>query len=208
MGILASSYSKASTLICVGLSQSSAPCRAFAFGVVNRPASTRLVTRGLSSYGINRYIESKFFCQNRTWRQRVVLSAHHQHATVSCGESDIASKWKFISTSDDDQSASLGQRDSLIKNILVCGDGDLSYCAEIGPELERLGIELFATVLEEEEIHNTGKCLRRIYQPIFMIDLLIPTACSYSHCFLGSISIFQDQRKYNYCFGSNSYVWC
>ncbi|KAL3769452.1 hypothetical protein ACHAWU_008861 [Discostella pseudostelligera] len=151
MGILASRYSRTSALICVGLSQSSAPCRAFACGVVNRPAATRLVPRGLSSYGINRYIDSKFFYQNRTWRQRYVLPV--QHSTVSCDESAIASKWKFISD-DDNTSASPRQRDSLIKNILVCGDGDLSYCAEIAPELERLGIELFATVLEEEDIHN------------------------------------------------------
>lgn len=170
MGILASRYSRTSALICVGLSQSSAPCRAYACGVVNRPAATRLVPRGLSSYGINRYIESKFFDQNRTWRQRYVLPV--QHSTVSCDESAIASKWKFISD-DDNTSASPRQRDSLIKNILVCGDGDLSYCAEIAPELERLGIELFATVLEEEDIHNRGKFHRRLSPTHCWEDLLI-----------------------------------
>ncbi len=46
--------------------------------------------------------------------------------------------------------------DATIRNILVCGDGDLSYSAEIAPELDTLGIELYATVLEDEETHNKG----------------------------------------------------
>eukprot|EP00956_Cyclotella_meneghiniana_P023456 scaffold45691_cov74-Cyclotella_meneghiniana.AAC.5 len=42
----------------------------------------------------------------------------------------------------------------MIQNILVCGDGDLSFSADIAAELDSLGIQLFATVLEDEETHN------------------------------------------------------
>jgi hypothetical protein len=45
---------------------------------------------------------------------------------------------------------------AIIRNILVCGDGDLSYSAEIAPELDMLGIQLYATVLEDEATHNKG----------------------------------------------------
>jgi len=61
-----------------------------------------------------------------------------------------ASKWELATICDSDD----GTDTNLIRNLLVCGDGDLSYCAEIAPELNNLGIELVATVLEEEEIHN------------------------------------------------------
>ena len=56
-------------------------------------------------------------------------------------------KWEFVAT---DNSG------SLIKNILVCGDGDLSYTANVAKELSDFdeGIKLFATVLEDEETHN------------------------------------------------------
>lgn len=39
-------------------------------------------------------------------------------------------------------------------NWLVVGDGDLSYCATIAERLARDSIRLFATVLEEESVHN------------------------------------------------------
>ena len=47
----------------------------------------------------------------------------------------------------------------MIHNILVCGDGYLSYSAKIAYELDNLGIELFATVLEDENTHNHGMLL-------------------------------------------------
>ena len=47
----------------------------------------------------------------------------------------------------------------MIQNILVCGDGDLSFSADIAAELDSLGIQLFATVLEDEETHNKGMLL-------------------------------------------------
>jgi hypothetical protein len=84
-----------------------------------------------------------------------------QRATFSCDDS--ASKWKFISPAiEHDISISSPNEEQLptnnfIKNILVCGDGDLSFCAEIAQELKSLDIELFPTVLEEEAIHNKGK---------------------------------------------------
>lgn len=40
-----------------------------------------------------------------------------------------------------------------ISNLLVCGDGDLSYSASIAPTLHRLGIQMISTVLETKESH-------------------------------------------------------
>ena len=40
---------------------------------------------------------------------------------------------------------------------LVCGDGDLSFCAVLSPDTDQRGIELTATVLEDEETHNSGE---------------------------------------------------
>ncbi|KAL3944005.1 MAG: hypothetical protein SGBAC_001915 [Bacillariaceae sp.] len=44
---------------------------------------------------------------------------------------------------------------STTKKWLVCGDGDLSYSAGITEHLANSNISLVATVLEEENIHNT-----------------------------------------------------
>ena len=39
-------------------------------------------------------------------------------------------------------------------NWLVVGDGDFSYCASIAEGLAKKNIQLYATVLEEENVHN------------------------------------------------------
>ena len=43
-----------------------------------------------------------------------------------------------------------------ISNVLVCGDGDLSYSAGLAEQLAEVGVSLTATVLETEEVHNSG----------------------------------------------------
>ena len=83
-------------------------------------------------------------------------------------DASITSKWKFLENSNlSEQSTdkinssdetSDGSTD-LIRNILVCGDGDLSYSAEIAPVLDMLGIQLFASVLEDQVTHNQGMIL-------------------------------------------------
>jgi len=48
---------------------------------------------------------------------------------------------------------------STIENILICGDGDLSFSASVIEELYELKlhhIKVTGTVLEEEETHNEG----------------------------------------------------
>lgn len=72
---------------------------------------------------------------------------------------DASKKWNFVLPNkiEEHQDETPDENDATIRNILVCGDGDLSYSAEIAPELDTLGIELYATVLEDEATHNTGK---------------------------------------------------
>ena len=52
-----------------------------------------------------------------------------------------------------DQSWTFVENDKRIRNILVCGDGDLSYSAAIAPQLKKLGISLTATVWEDQSTH-------------------------------------------------------
>ena len=161
MGIFSSYNASACALVYIGLSHTSARCRAIS---VARPGTTRLLSGQFSYYyGSSRWIEPRFVCHKRARWERDVFS--FQRAKFSCDES--ASKWKFISSAiEHDNSISSPNQDNttnnFIKNILVCGDGDLSYCAEIAQELKSLDIELYATVLEAEAVHNNGKhyCIR------------------------------------------------
>ncbi|KAL7528383.1 hypothetical protein ACHAWF_002543 [Thalassiosira exigua] len=61
-------------------------------------------------------------------------------------------RWEFAAAYDDGDD----ERRS-IRTLLVCGDGDLSHSAEISSELERGGIRMIATVLEEEDVHGRGE---------------------------------------------------
>mmetsp|Transcript_24432 Transcript_24432/g.58957 ORF Transcript_24432/g.58957 Transcript_24432/m.58957 type:complete len:241 (+) Transcript_24432:56-778(+) len=91
-----------------------------------------------------------------------------------------ASKWEFAVAAAADRKHIFSSEDAdIIRKILVCGDGDLSYCAEIAAELDQLGIELYATVLEEEDIHNqvykysrsnTGAIASSGHKPMFGVD--------------------------------------
>jgi len=95
-----------------------------------------------------------------SWKQLQFCHYHgrRRHITSSITQLNLSSdtksissptknKWEFVATDDSG---------SLIKNILVCGDGDLSYTANVAKELSDVdeGIKLFATVLEDEETHN------------------------------------------------------
>lgn len=103
-------------------------------------------------------------------RRRVTICNHSTAAAIEDilepDTTKIASRWKFIPQDDEtieNDAAAVEPRetnDNLIRNILVCGDGDLSFSAEIASELDELGIQLYATVLEDEETHNTGLCCR------------------------------------------------
>lgn len=70
------------------------------------------------------------------------------------------SRWSLLPRKQGDNS-NIGNE--LIQNILVVGDGDLSFCAGIASELQSLNIRLFASVLEDESTHNKGEHFKTIH---------------------------------------------
>ena len=87
----------------------------------------------------------------------------------------VASKWEFTATStysssDEKQRQRDAKNNNFIQNILICGDGDLSYSAEIAHELSDMGIELYATVLEVEDVHNEGMYVPMLSESYLTID--------------------------------------
>jgi len=62
---------------------------------------------------------------------------------------DDPSFWKPICYTEDSISST-----NTIGNLLICGDGDLSYSASISQTLSQYDIQLTATVLEEEAVHQ------------------------------------------------------
>ena len=106
----------------------------------------------------------------RQHRHINIKQAHQRYSTKPLSSSklledtnlnqiDASKKWNFVLADkiEEHKDEIPDENDAKIRNILVCGDGDLSYSAEIAPELDTLGIELYATVLEDESTHNTGK---------------------------------------------------
>lgn len=80
-------------------------------------------------------------------------------------EYDIENKknWEYYISS----TSSSSKKNPIIKNLLVCGDGDLSFSASIAKTLADLNINLIATVLEEQTIH------RDVYQRSIMNEEMI-----------------------------------
>ncbi len=87
------------------------------------------------------------------------LSSSKLLEDTNLNQIDASKKWNFVLADkiEEHKDETPDENDAAIRNILVCGDGDLSFSAEIAPELDTLGIELYATVLEDESTHNTGK---------------------------------------------------
>ena len=197
MAFLFANNSRACALICIGLSRSNAGCRAL--GIVQRQAFTSRLPSAFSHYVTSSWLAPTFISRKSVRCQRKAYFVHR--ATFSCIES-TASKWKFISNDQQEYNAT---NNNCIKNILVCGDGDLSYCAEIAPELQKMGVELYATVLEEEDIHNKGT----IFLSLPAVWILTTSAqILFFFSSLESLSIFQVQHRDNFCVGSSSHVWC
>lgn len=59
-------------------------------------------------------------------------------------------------TDESDATALIQQAWTGVSNVLVCGDGDLSYSAWLSEQLAEADVALTATVLESEEVHNSG----------------------------------------------------
>eukprot|EP00978_Attheya_sp_CCMP212_P031609 scaffold120195_cov53-Attheya_sp.AAC.1 len=84
---------------------------------------------------------------------------NHQHAYESSLSSAAAAESTTqtvpLSSSTSRWSSLLAARRTIISNLLVCGDGDLSFSASIAPELAVLGVHLTATVLEDQTTHHS-----------------------------------------------------
>jgi len=117
------------------------------------------------------YSKSAHHTSNRFGHRQIIHHRHQQFSTkiatplynsnlldeTKHDNIDSAKKWTFVLANNAEHNdQTLVEKDARIRNILVCGDGDLSYSAEISSELDTLGIELYATVLEDEETHNKG----------------------------------------------------
>ena len=111
------------------------------------------------TYSKSAHHSSSSFSQNRH-----IHHGHQRYTTKSlpsskllddtnCNQIDASKKWSFALANNAEEPK---DSDDTIRRILVCGDGDLSYSAEIASELDALGIELYATVLEDEATHNNG----------------------------------------------------
>ena len=110
--------------------------------------------------GLNTHHTLKNYGHHRHAFQYTSKVRTHLHASKLLEETnvlpvDLSKKWSFVLPRSD-RDDSLVEKDATIRNILVCGDGDLSYSAEIASELDALGVDLYATVLEDEETHNKG----------------------------------------------------
>ena len=93
---------------------------------------------------------------HREWDKIKIIQSH------SLRENEKYLSWKSIQQYETDEKihdVSSLDESRFVKNILICGDGDLSFSASVATELSELGlkkIKVVATVLEEKTIHNEG----------------------------------------------------
>lgn len=112
---------------------------------------------------------------NRRFKQystSKVIPLYNSKILDEINHTDIAKKWRFALAEKEDHHHHGREDDAeieIISNILVCGDGDLSFSAEIASELDALGIDLYASVLEDESTHNTGAKFDAICCYIFYV---------------------------------------
>lgn len=112
---------------------------------------------GCNSLTNHRHIINRRF--NKQYSTSKVTSLYNSKVLDETNHTDNSKKWRFALADKEDHHHNGGSEDDnaeIISNILVCGDGDLSFSAEIASELDALGIDLYASVLEDESTHNTG----------------------------------------------------
>lgn len=97
----------------------------------------------------------------------------------------------WATTQHDRNSMTLANKWKNASNVLVCGDGDLSYSAWMADQLACAGVSLTATVLETKDVHNSGEstsgCLR----------LSIFCLYSHLHSMLYSVQEFSAKCREN-----------
>ena len=97
-----------------------------------------------------------------------------------------------------DQSWTFVENEKRIRNILVCGDGDLSFSAAIAPQLKKLGISLTATVWEDQSTHSStyGKS-RDNLQTILSSNHSVCFGIDATKLHLHSQELFPSNSNYN-----------
>ncbi len=117
----------------------------------------RNCTSSLSSFAY-----PKIFHNNRlgllcTNQKRSNLLRLHRKSRLTELSSRSEFKSKIFSTTSetfiDKENWKNQASENFISNILVCGDGDLSFSAEIAASLNECSVKLIATVLEDEKTH-------------------------------------------------------
>jgi hypothetical protein len=132
---------------------------------------------------------------NRRFKQystNIVTSLYNSKLLDEINHTDIAKKWRFALAEKEDHHHHDSEDDAeIISNILVCGDGDLSFSAEIASELDALGIDLYASVLEDESTHNTGAKFGTICCYIHLLCNCLMKCPSPNVHFSDALSFFQ-----------------
>ena len=103
-----------------------------------------------SRFEKHRDIASQCVFQNRSHGRKWTLAAtsdstgtiDHNNESEAGSDKSTQTVWNSIKSK------------KPISNLLVCGDGDLSFCASIAATLDQSNISLTATVLEDQKTHR------------------------------------------------------
>ena len=84
-----------------------------------------------------------------------VAPAAEASADVECERASAYGRWSPVEGDENVDDEGTAPPKATIRNLLVVGDGDLSYSASVSSELASLGVDLLASVLEDEATHSS-----------------------------------------------------
>ena len=84
----------------------------------------------------------------------------------------------------------------------------MSFSAEIASELDALGIDLYASVLEDESTHNTGARNSMQYVAIYIFYAIALMFIPLMYSLFFSIPVLVNEYKKDQCFlSAQSLIW-